>query len=433
VPAQATAALVIFLVTYAAIVTERPHRTLAALAGAGLMIFFRILSQEEATRAIDFNTIGLLVGMMVIVGALRTTGIFDWLGAAVVRASGGSLRLMLVGFFLTTALASALLDNVTTVLFISPMAMVTASGLNMSPMPLLLTVILASNIGGTATLIGDPPNIMIGGAVGLDFLAFLFHLAPLVLLLCAVVPPVLLVWWRKDLARAGNRSQALEVVLAMRPELDMKHLRPALVVFGLVVLGFLLHGALRIEAATIALAGATLLLIVTRADLHETFGYVEWSTIFFFVGLFVVVGGVEKVGWLDRFARLVAETTGGSMALMCLALLWASALLSAIVDNIPAVAALIPVLKAVASQTHPGVSHAWAQPDFLPVWWALALGACLGGNATLVGASANVVTAGLAERAGSRISFGRYLKVGAPVTALTLLLSTLYVWLRYLL
>ena len=429
---QATLALIIFLVTYALIVAERPHRTLAALLGAGAMILTGILHQDEAVHSVDFNTIGLLAGMMILVNALHKTGAFEWLAVVIVRKTKGHPGTILLSFFALTAVASAFLDNVTTVLLVCPLTFLIADRLEVDPMPLILSEIMASNIGGTATLIGDPPNIMIGSAVGLDFMAFVKHLAPIAIIIGLVIG----VSMRAAYGRALKPSAAMrEVAASLSPpplKTDRRSLYICLAVLGAVVIGFLLHGALGLEAATIALGGATVLLVLSRHDLHESLAEIEWPTLFFFIGLFVVVGGVEKVGLLDRFGRWLLDACGGNLALTAMGLLWGCALISAIVDNIPATAALIPVVKAMAESVHPGMHQPWAQPDIMPLWWALAMGACLGGNATIVGASANVVVAGLAERAGRPIIFARFLRVGVPVTLVSLLLSSAYLFLRYL-
>jgi Na+/H+ antiporter NhaD/arsenite permease-like protein len=430
---QETLALAIFIVTYALVVAERPHRTLAALLGAGAMILTGILHQAEAVRSIDFNTIGLLAGMMLLVHALQRTGAFEWLAVVIVRKTHGQPGTILLGFFAMTAVASAFLDNVTTVLLVCPLTFLIADRLDIDPMPWVLAEIVASNIGGTATLIGDPPNIMIGSAVGLDFLAFLEHLGPIALVTGLVIAFTLRIAYRRSLKATGAMREVADGLAPPPLKADRRTLYVCLGVMGAVVVGFLLHGPLGLEAATIALGGATILLVLTKDDLHESLAAIEWPTLFFFVGLFVVVGGVEKVGLLEKFGGWLLAVTRGNLALAAIGFLWGAAFISAVVDNIPATAALIPVVKAMAASIHPGVEHPWAHPDILPLWWALALGACLGGNGTIVGASANVVVAGLAERAGRPISFVRFLRVGIPVTIASLLLSTAYLFLRYLL
>jgi Na+/H+ antiporter NhaD/arsenite permease-like protein len=428
-------AATLFLLTYLAIASERVHRTLAALLGALAMVLFGVLSEREAMAALDLNTLGLLIGMMVLVNVLRRTGCFQWLAVRAVKLARGQPAAIMILFFFITAVASALLDNVTTVLLLAPATLITAETLALNPFPLLIAVILASNIGGAATLIGDPPNIMIASRTHLNFPDFLLALAPVALLVGAACLGLLLFIYRRDLRPNPEHRQRAESMTLEGLITDRSLLGKSLIILGLVLVGFLLHGALHLQPSSIALCGAVVLLVISRLDPHEILGSVEWSTLFFFAGLFIVVGGVDRTGLLGEAAKGMVTLTGGNLFLTCLALLWLSGLLSAIVDNIPAVAALIPVTLHVAQGFHPEIQSIAAlsrSPEVLPLWWSLALGACLGGNGSLIGASANVVTAGLAERSGHPISFLRFLKVGAPVTALSLLLSSAYIWLRYL-
>jgi Na+/H+ antiporter NhaD/arsenite permease-like protein len=318
------------------------------------------------------------------------------------------------------------------VLLIAPLTFVTARALELNPVPLLYTEIIASNIGGTATLVGDPPNILIGSRAGLSFVEFIVHLTPVVGLVALAVMGYLALVYRKEFGRGevfARRAAEMPQAKVKDPVLLWK----CLVVLGLVVVGFLLHGRFGFEASTVALLGATLLLLIARADPHVIFGQIEWPTLFFFVGLFIVVGAVGHAGLLERIGRWVVGFTGGRLIFTSMAVLWLSALLSAIVDNIPATMALVPVILAIAGATHPGVPQAALAhlPYTMALWWSLALGACLGGNATIVGASANVVVAGLAERFGFPISFRAYLKVGIPATLLSLVISAAYILLRY--
>lgn len=423
----------VFALTYAAIVSEKLDRTAVALAGGLALIFLGVLSQEQAIDAVDFNTLGLLVGMMILVSVLRQTGVFRYAAITTARLAGGRPWPVMLGFVLFTAVASAFLDNVTTVLLMVPITITIAEHLEVDPKPLLITQVIASNIGGTATLIGDPPNILIGSATGLDFVEFLLNLTPVVVIIMAITS---VVFWLQYGRRASKGAG-----LAGLADLDAKAmignyplLRKSLVILGLTLVGFLLHGALHLEPATIALSGATALVLVGRISIHRAIEEVEWGTILFFIGLFVVVGGLERTGVLDQAARFVVSLTGGNTVVTALAILWFAALASAIVDNIPAVASLIPVVFAVARLTHPGVPDdvLIRLPDVVPLWWSLALGACLGGNATLVAASANVVVAGAMARRGQKITFWEFTKVGLPITALSLTLASAYVFLRYL-
>jgi Na+/H+ antiporter NhaD/arsenite permease-like protein len=435
-----TIATIIFLITYAVIISERLNRTVVALAGAALMIAFGVLNQEEALQAIDPNTIALLVGMMIIVNVLRLTGIFRFAAWGTAVALGGDPWRMMVGFVLFTAVASALLDNVTTILLIAPVTIALCDDLGLDPRPFLITQVIASNIGGTATLIGDPPNILIGGATGLDFLAFLSNLGPLVLILMPLMMAGFwLIYGRGERLGAPSRESKRALVEADASQHlgDRNLLRISLIVLVLTIVGFFLHGALHYQAGTIAVFGAVTLLLVSRIDPHDVLADVEWPTIFFFIGLFIVVGGIEETGLMDLIAGAVIGVVGGNVALAALGLLWFAGIASAIVDNIPAVATLIPLTFSMARLLFPELAglenvELAAHPSITPLWWSLALGACLGGNGTLVGASANVVAVGIAERRGDHIGFWGFTRIGLPFALVSLVVSSVYVWVRYL-
>lgn len=432
-------ATTIFVVTYAVIVSERLDRTVVALAGAALMLAFGVLDQQQALEAIDANTIALLIGMMVIINVLRRTGVFRYAGWRTAIALRGDPWRMLLGFAVFTAVASAFLDNVTTILLIAPVTIAITEDLDLDPRPFLITQVLASNVGGTATLIGDPPNILIGGATGLDFIAFLVNLAPVVIvLLLLAIGGFWLVYGRSGRlgAPSAEGQRALGRADARVHLGDTRLLRRSLIVLGLTILGFFLHGLLHYQAGTIAMFGAVLLLLLSRVDTHDVLAEVEWPTIFFFVGLFVVVGGIEEIGLLQMVAERVVALVAGDVLLAALALLWFAGITSAIVDNIPAVATLIPLTFAVSRLLFPdlaglGDAELAAHPDVAPLWWSLALGACLGGNGTLVGASANVVAVGIAERRGEPIGFWGFTRIGAPFALVSLIVASVYVWLRY--
>ncbi|MGH2614472.1 MAG: SLC13 family permease [Thermomicrobiales bacterium] len=435
-----TIATIIFLVTYGVIISERLNRTVVALAGGALMIAFGVLNQESALASIDPNTIALLVGMMIIVNVLRQTGIFRFAAWGTAVALGGDPWRMMAGFALFTAVASALLDNVTTILLIAPVTIALSDDLGLDPRPFLITQVIASNIGGTATLIGDPPNILIGGATGLDFLAFLANLGPLVLILLPMmIAGFWLIYGRNG--RLGTPTpesrHALVEAEASDHLGDPTLLRISLIVLVLTVLGFFLHGALHYQAGTIAVFGAVTLLLLSRIDPHDVLAEVEWSTIFFFIGLFIVVGGIEATGLMDLIASRVIGVVGGNVALAAIGLLWFAGIASAVVDNIPAVATLIPLTFSMARLLFPELAALdnaalSAHPDVTPLWWSLALGACLGGNGSLVGASANVVAVGIAERRGDHVGFWGFTRVGLPFAVVSLVVSTIYVWFRYL-
>jgi Na+/H+ antiporter NhaD/arsenite permease-like protein len=433
-----TIATIIFVASYAIIVSERIDRAVVALTGAGLMIAFDILEQEEALQAIDANTIALLVGMMIIVNVLKRTGIFRYVGWHTAGKVGGNPWRLMLAFALIAAIASAFLDNVTTILLMAPITIAITDDLGLNSRPFLITQVIASNIGGTATLIGDPPNILIGSATGLDFLDFVIHMAPIASLLVVLMIPAF--WWLYGRGSLGEPSEegrhALARVDAGVHIGDRRLLRRSLIVLGLTITGFVLHSVIHYQAGTIAMFGAVLLLLLSRVELHGVLAEVEWPTIFFFIGLFILVGGIEEMGLLDKIAERAVDVTGGDVLVTALVLLWLAGVTSALVDNIPAVATLIPLTLAVARLSFPelqGLEDAEfaIHPDVAPLWWALALGACLGGNGTLVGASANVVAVGIAERRGEPIGFWGFTRIGAPLALMTLVVASLYVWLRY--
>lgn len=412
----------IFLVAYGLIASERVDRTLVALLGGLLVIALGVIDQEHAFAAIDFNVIFLLAGMMVIAGGLSRTGFFEFVAAHAIHMSRGEPFRLLVSLSLLTAGLSALLDNVTTVVLLTPVTLSIARSLRVSPFPYLISQIFASNIGGTATLIGDPPNILIGSAAGLDFADFLVNLAPVVLVILAAFLVIMRMAFGRSLDDDADRLDFLATLDPSAAITDRPLMIRALVVLGLTIAGFVLHSALGLEAATVALLGATVLMIVGRLDPHETLRDIEWNTLFFFVGLFMLVEAVVSVGLVGGLADQLAAVAGGRLDVASIGLLWLSALASAVVDNIPYTATAIPVVERLVES---GLA-----PD--PLWWSLALGACLGGNLTIVGASANIVVANMAARDGHPITFGQFLRYGSVVVLMSLVISTVYVWLRYL-
>jgi Na+/H+ antiporter NhaD/arsenite permease-like protein len=406
----------LFLAVYAFIVTERIHRTLAALLGASVMIAIGIIPQHEAFEHVDFNVIFLLAGMMIIANIMAKTGIFQWLAVEAVRRAEGRPYRLLVMTAVITALASALLDNVTTVVLLTPITLFIAQRLGASPVPFLVSMVLASNIGGTATLIGDPPNILVGSAFDKDFNDFVLNLTPTVVI--ALAAYLVLARWlfRADLAQMATALEPEDIARLVREErriADVPLMRKSLVVMGLTIVGFILARPLHLEAATIALLGAVVLMIVANEDVHEVLKTVEWPTLFFFVGLFILVGAVVKVGIISAIAQAAIAATGGSVPVTAMLVLWLSAVLSAIVDNIPYTATMIPLVQELGTVM-----------PIEAVIWALVLGADFGGNATLVGASANVVVASMSESRGHRITFGQFLRYGVPATLLTMLVAT---------
>jgi Na+/H+ antiporter NhaD/arsenite permease-like protein len=414
--------LTIFIATYAVIATERLHKTIAAMAGGVAMILLGVVSQERAFEEIDFNVIFLLAGMMILAGIIRKTGVFGWIAVRAARFAGGDPYRILVVLSIITAVASALLDNVTTVVLVGPITLFLAARMGMNPFPFLMSEILASNIGGASTLIGDPPNLLIGSAAGLDFGAFLVHMAPLSAVLLAVYLFAAR-WLFRGMLTVDPDLRAGLLELDERDMITSPALlRISVAVLGLTLVGFLLHGALHLEPATIALTGAIVLMVLVRESPEEVLREVEWPTLFFFIGLFMLVAGVIEIGLIVAVSDAITAITGGALAGTSLLVLWLSAILSGVIDNIPYTATMIPVVERLAE----------GQPNDA-LWWALAIGADLGGNATIIGASANVILAGMAEREGHPISFGAFLRYGLPVTLGTMLIATVYVWLRYLL
>jgi len=414
----------IFIGIYALIVTEKIHRTLAALLGASLVILLKLVDQRDAFASVDFNVIFLLAGMMIIANVMAKTGIFQWIAVeAVRRAEGRPYRLLLLTSVIT-AVVSAFLDNVTTVVLLTPITFFVAQRLETSPVPFLVSQVIASNIGGTATLIGDPPNIIIGSQMGKDFNDFLLNLAPAAIV-ALVVYLLLARWLFRDELRAATSALEPEDIARLVDEerkiVNVPLMRMSLAVMALTIVGFLFSRALGLEGATIALTGAVILMIVAREDVHEIFNTVEWPTLFFFIGLFILVGAVVKAGIIADLATGVLSWTGGRTDLAALLVLWMSGFISAIVDNIPYTVTMVPLIQALGQNV-----------DREPLIWALALGANLGGNATIVGASANVVVASMSEARGYPITFVQYLRYGVPATLATLVVATIDIWIRYL-
>ena len=414
-----TVAIAIFVVALAAIASERVDRTKVALLGATLIVLTQTIDQEHAIEAVDWNTIGLLAGMMLMVKLTETTGVYTWVAIRAGQLSKGRPLAVVLALAITTGVLSAFLDNVTTVLLVVPITFLLADTLDVDPVPLVVIEIVASNIGGTATLIGDPPNILIAGHTGLSFGAFIVNLAPIVILTLAVVIPVLFLVFRSRLRivpEARERMMQLDASRSIEDAAEAKRTVPILVA---TILAFFAHKAIGVEPATVALAGASVMLLVTRQSVEEALSGIEWSTLFFLIGLFVMVGALEATGALDEVTEGIASVTDGQRTAELLGILWVSAIGSGLVDNIPFTAAMIPVVDSLGGATDDAY------------WWALALGACFGGNATIVAAAANVAASGMAANAGRPISFLYFLKYGLAATAISLLLATGYVMVRY--
>lgn len=414
-------AIVIFLVTMAAIMTEKLHRTVAAVAGALLLILTGVLSVESGFSYVDLNTLGVLIGMMLFVAVVKNSGIFEYITIKAAKIAKGRPWPLMVLFALITAVLSAFLDNVTTVLLIGPMTLAITSMLRINPIPFFMTQIMASNIGGTATLIGDPPNIMIGSAAGLSFTDFITNTGVAVLfVLAATIVCFYFIYGRK----LHVEPEAMDSILQLDENKAIKDrslLIKSVVMILLVVFGFVFHSQLHLESCTIALTAAAVMLLIGRQDVEEIVAGVEWTTILFFTGLFIVVGGLQETGVIQILANGLMDLTEGHMTLTILLILWVSAIVSSFLDNIPFVATLIPLILTMQSS---GV-------DVTPLWWAVSLGACLGGNGTLIGASANVVLSGISNRHGFPITFASYFKVGFPLMLVSVAISTVFLLLRF--
>jgi Na+/H+ antiporter NhaD/arsenite permease-like protein len=410
----------IFVLALGLIVSERVHRTKIALAGAVAVVVTQTIDQEDAIDAIDWNTLGLLAGMMLIVRLTETTGVYTYLAIRAGQLAGGRPLLVVLALAGSTALLSAFLDNLTTVLLMVPITFLLADALDIDPLPLVLIEIITSNVGGTATLIGDPPNIMIAGATGLSFVDFLVNLAPIAFIAFVAVTAMLYLWFRPRLQITPQARVRVMDLDARRSIEDPEELKRALPVLIGTLLLFFVHKPLHLEPATVAMLGASVLLLVTTQPLEGALAGIQWSTLFFFIGLFVMVGALEETGAIGDIADGVAEITGGDRTAELMGITWISAIASGIVDNIPFTATMIPVVEQLQGER---TDDAY--------WWALALGACFGGNFTLVAAAANVAAAGMAERSGRPIRFVEFLKVGVPATLLSMLLATAYILLRY--
>lgn len=422
---QAILAIGIFLLTYGMIIAEKIHRTIVAMIGGVLMVVLGIVDQESAMHHIDFNTLGLLIGMMIIVSITAETGLFKYIALIAAKKAKGDPVRILVSLVLITAIGSAFLDNVTTVLLMVPVTFSITRQLRVNPLPFLITQILACNIGGTATLIGDPPNIMIGSAVKeLSFMDFINNLAPIVVVIMVITIPLFVLLFRKQIQTTPELKQSIMRIDEKEVITDRKLLIKSLSVLGLTIIGFFLHQLLHLESATVALAGAFLLLLLTGEHaMEEAFTKVEWTTIFFFVGLFVLVSGLVETGVISKLAAEAIELTGGNPVATSILILWLSAIASAFLDNIPFVATMIPMIQEMGNM---GVEN------LEPLWWSLALGACLGGNGTLIGASANLIVAGMSGKEGHPIKFVTFMKYGFPIMLISVVMANIYIYFRFL-
>lgn len=413
--------VVIFAVTMLAIMTEKIHRTVAAITGAILLILTGVLSVESSFSYVDINTLGVLIGMMIFVTIVKNSGIFEYIAIRTAKLAKGRPWAIMALFMIITAVLSAFLDNVTTVLLIGPMTLAITNMLGVNPIPFFMTQILASNIGGTATLIGDPPNIMIGSAAGLSFTDFALNTGvAVVFVMIATVICFYFIYGRK----LHVTPEATQVVMALDEKKAIKDhalLVKSVVMICFVIIGFVFHSQLHLESCTVALTAAIIMMLIGKQDLEETIAGVEWTTIIFFTGLFIVVGGLQETGIINILANKLMDATDGRLALTLIVVLWVSAIVSSFLDNIPFVATLIPLILTMQS----------SGMDVTPLWWAVSLGACLGGNGTLIGASANVVLSGISTKHGYPITFASYFKVGFPMMLVSIVISTIYLLVRY--
>lgn len=414
-------ALVVFVVVMFLVMTEKMHRSLAAIVGAMVLLILHVMTFDQAIGHMDFNTLGVLLGMMLFVSVVKLSGVFEFLAIKCARLAKGDPWLIMVLFVLLTAVLSAVLDNVTTVLLVGPMTLTVCKLLDINPIPFFLTEIMASNVGGTATLIGDPPNIMIGSAAGYTFADFILMDTPAALLcLAALIAVFYVLYGRRMSVNEEHRARVMELDENAQIK-DRKLMRQSVVMTIAVVAGFMLHGTLGLESSVIALAAGGILLVISGKNIEHALQQVEWTTLCFFGGLFIIVGALAETGFIDMLATGLINVTGGNVFITMLVLLVGSAIISSFLDNIPFTATMIPILLAMEG----------AGMDVTPLWWAVSLGACLGGNGTLIGASANVVLSDIGKKHGYEISFARYFKVGFPLMVLTVAIAAVYLAVRF--
>jgi Na+/H+ antiporter NhaD/arsenite permease-like protein len=428
--------IIVFGIVYVLIASEKVDKTIAAGLGAAAVIMFHAISYQKALGYVDLNVIFLLVGMMMIVGILAQTGLFEWMAVLIARKSKGNGVAIMVFFLLLTALISAFLDNVTTVILIAPITILVCQVLELPVVPFLILEAVFSNLGGTATLIGDPPNVMIGSRIGLSFNEFAAHLTPAILIITAASLVAVLAVYRRRLVVRDAVRRRIDKTDPAAAITDHKNLRRGLGVFVFVLAGFFFGRAVDIEPGIVALAGGLLTALVCRSDIHKVIMKVEWNTLVFFIGLFMLVGAMQENGVFIWLGREIVTLTRGDLLATTIVILWVSALGSAVVDNIPLVMAMIPLIQSIepvfaAQMGYTGNGAAVHSHITYPLFWALSLGACLGGNGTMIGASANVVISQIGRRNGYDMTFWRFTKLGFPVMILSIILSTLYLWLRY--
>lgn len=422
----------ILLIAYIFIALEKIPKVTIALIGAGLTIVLGLVSQSKTidgvlnptyfANFIDFNVIFLLISMMILVLITTKSGVFNWLANELLKLTKGNPVKILFALGLFTAVISSFLDNVTTVILVMPITFAIAKQLDINPIPVLITEIFCSNIGGTATLIGDPPNIIIGSAAGFSFMDFIFELTPVIAIILLVVLGFLALVFKKDLITTEEKMKRVAEIDNSKTITDKKHMIRSITVLGLVILGFMLHDIIHVETCVVAMIGASILLLFEKPT--EILKEVEWNTIFFFVGLFIIIGGLEASGGIKLMAEWLLKITNGSQEATAMVILWGSGVISGIIDNIPYTATMSPML--VEIQKAMGADYAY------PLWWALSLGACLGGNMTIIGAAANVIVSENAAKEGHPIAFMEFMKYGVPVVAISLIISSVYIYFKFL-
>ncbi|MGQ1786705.1 MULTISPECIES: ArsB/NhaD family transporter [unclassified Saccharicrinis] len=415
-------ALVVFILTFTLITTEKLPNAIAAMLGGFLFVAFHIISQDEAVEYIDFDTIGLLCGMMMTVAIMRKSGLFEYIAIKGIKITGGNPWRILVVLSIVTAVLSAFLDNVTTVLIIVPLTFAVADTIKISPLPLLISEIIFSNIGGAATLIGDPPNIMIGGATHLDFMDFINNNLPIVLIVSIVTFALLRMIYYKKLNAVEVDTSKVDAFDEKRAIKNKKFLIKNLIVFGLIIGAFMTHHIHHVSLASVALGGGFLLMMITKEDPEEILKEVEWPTLFFFIGLFVIVGGLEKTGVINYLADQMVVATGGEALKASQLILWMSAVATTFINSIPYTATMISVIENMGEAAGGNIDS---------LWWALSLGACFGGNGTLIGAAANIIVAGFTQKTDHPLRFKEYLKVGIPLMLVSVALASVYLYFRY--
>lgn len=414
---QMIVAICIFLIVYTLIIMEKFDRTLLAMGGAAAMVSLGILSQNSALEEVDFNTIGLLTGMMIIVMIAKRSGVFEYTAVTMAKLAKGDPIKVLIFLCLATGILSALLDNVTTIMLVLPVTLTLAKDLKVDPKVFIISEIFASNVGGTATLIGDPPNIIIGSQVGLSFAEFLKYNGGISIALLFITTYVFVLIYRKKLVTTDAAKESIMKIDGSALITNRILMYKSLIVLGMVIMGFLFHGVFHLESATIALTGGIILLFASGLSVTKILHEVEWKTLFFFIGLFILVGGLKATGAIDILAVSILKVTGDNQYFMMISILWVSAIASAFLDNIPFVTTMIPLLNKMGELS--GV-------NLYPMWWALSLGACLGGNGTIIGASANVIAVGVCEDNHIKLGFREYFRIAFPMMLLTIVVATIY-------